>query len=77
MAGSSWSRSGAKGGGSVPRATPAACRACALRSGGFTYRAIADALNAEGFTPERGARIHASVVRRWINNPSLARAAGV
>jgi DNA invertase Pin-like site-specific DNA recombinase len=51
-------------------------RACALRRGGFTYRAIADRLNEEGYSAERGARIHATVVRRWINNPSLARAAG-
>src|SRR5262249_17538992 len=48
-------------------------RARALRARGLTYREIAEALSSEGYRPERGSRIHATVVRRWILNPSLAR----
>jgi len=50
-------------------------RARALRGEGLSYAKVAEQLNAEGFRPERGARIHASMVGYLLNNPRLAVAA--
>lgn len=49
-----------------------AARARQLRAEGMTLRAVADALAAEGFRPERGGRFYASTVRYIVENPRLA-----
>jgi DNA invertase Pin-like site-specific DNA recombinase len=50
-------------------------RARELRTEGRTYRDCADALNAEGYRPERGRAFWASTVRLLLSNPRLAAAA--
>lgn len=50
-------------------------RARVLRSQGMPLAAIATALEAEGFTPERGAHFYASTVRYMLNNERVPDAA--
>lgn len=48
-----------------------AARARELRAGGMTLQAVAVALQAEGFRPERGRRFYPSTVRYVLRNPRL------